>query len=175
MFLLHFLPDWLLSWAINLTLIIGIVGVSASYVAKYIPIVNIWTAPYRGLIQIIGIVCLTAGVYFKGGESTELQWRARVAEQQQKIELAEAKSREANKQLSEEIKKNQKLTKEVKDAVTAGIKANAGKMDSQCTVDSIAIELHNRSSLNQVPRSTSGTTKDMPSTSASRPNRSQVK
>ena len=171
MFLLHFLPDAFLSWVVNGLLVIGVVGTAASWIARYVPVVN----QYRGLIQIIGIICLVAGVYFKGGQASELQWRERVAEQQKKIAIAEAKSKEANQQLKEEIKKTQKLTQEVKNATKAGIRANAAKMDSQCTVDSVAIGLHNGASQNQVPRSTRGTVEVLSSPSSSRSVKSPVK
>jgi hypothetical protein len=150
MFLLHFLPDWLLSGFVNTVLVAGAVLTVISYFTTWIPFVT----QYRVPAQVAGLILLTAGVYFKGGASAESQWRARVAEQQQKIQIAEVQSRAANRQLSEEIQKNQKLNKDIKDAVQADIRANAGKMDGQCTVDSVAIQLHNSASRNQVPRST---------------------
>jgi hypothetical protein len=175
MFLLHFLPTGLLNWVINGIILVGIIGVCATWIARYIPVVASLVEMYRLPIQIISVVLLVTGVYWKGGESVELAWRERVAEQQRKIEIAEAKSREANKQLSEEIQKTQKLTKEVKDATKAGIQASASKMDSQCTVDSIAIGLHNSASLNQVPRSTTGTIQTLPNAGTSGPSRSTIK
>jgi hypothetical protein len=150
MFLLHFLPDWLLSGFVNTVLVAGAALTVISYFTTWIPFVT----QYRVPAQVVGLILLTAGVYFKGGASAESQWRARVAEQQQKIQIAEVQSRAANRQLSEEIQKNQKLNKDIKDAVQADIRANAGKMDGQCTVDSVAIQLHNSASRNQVPRST---------------------
>ena len=150
MFLLHFLPDWLLTAVVNTVLVAGAVLTVISYFTTWFPFVT----QYRVPAQVAGLILLTAGVYFKGGASAESQWRARVAEQQQKIQIAEVQSRAANRQLSEEIQKNQKLNKDIKDAVQADIRANAGKMDGQCTVDSVAIQLHNSASRNQVPRST---------------------
>jgi len=146
-------PTVVITWLVNGLIIAGVVGVSASWLTKWIPFIN----TYRGPVQLVGIICLVLGVYLKGGADVEIRWRTQVAELQQKADLAAKQSQEANKKLSDKIKKNQQLTKEVKNAVKAGIKANAGKMDSQCTVDSVAIELHNRSSLNQVPRSSKGT------------------
>ena len=150
MFLLHFLPDWLLSGFVNTVLISGAALTVISYFTTWIPFINAYRVP----AQVIGLILLTAGVYFKGGARAESQWRARVAEQQQKIARAEALSQQANQLLSEEIRKNQRLNKDIKDAVQADIRANAGKMDGQCTVDSVAIQLHNSASRNQVPRST---------------------
>ena len=150
MLLLHFLPDWLLSGFVNTVLVAGAVLIVISYFTSWIPFINAYRVP----AQVLGLILLTAGVYFKGGASAESQWRARVAEQQQKVQLAQVQSQAANQLLSEEIRKNQRLNKDIKDAVQADIRANAGKMDGQCTVDSVAIQLHNSASRNQVPRST---------------------
>lgn len=163
MFLLHFLPDALLSWVVNGLLVVGIIGTAASWIARFVPIVS----QYRGPIQIVGIVCLVLGVYFKGGEASELAWRERVAEQQRRIELAEAKSKEANRLLDEEIKKSKQLTEKVKDATKQSIQANAKQIDAECRVPDVAIELHNSSSRNEIPRSAGGTTKALPAAGTS--------
>ena len=165
------IPTSVITWIVNGLIVVGVVGVCASWVAKWIPFVN----TYRGPVQLVGIICLVLGVYFKGGADVEMRWRTQALELQAKADKAAEESREANKKLSAEIKKNQQLTKEVKNAVKAGIKANAKQMDSQCTVDSVAIELHNRSSLNQVPRSTKGTVEVVPGPRTTQPVGTQVK
>lgn len=165
------IPTAVITWIVNGLVIVGIVGVSASWIARWIPFVN----TYRGIVQLVGIVCLVLGVYMKGGADVEIKWRTQVEELQARVDKAWKESQETNKKLEEEILKNKKLNKDVKDAVQAGIKANASKMDSQCTVDSVAIELHNRSSLNQVPRSTSGTVEVVPNVGTNRSVGTQVK
>jgi hypothetical protein len=165
------IPTAVITWIVNGLVIVGVVGVCASWIARWIPVVN----TYQGPVKLIGIICLVVGVYLKGGVDVEIKWRRAAEELQAKADRAAEQSREANAKLSEEIRKNQKLNKDVKDAVKAGIKANAGKMDSQCTVDSVAIELHNRSSLNQVPRSTKGTVEVVPNVGTTRPVGTQVK
>lgn len=158
MFLLHFLPDWLLAVFINTVLVVGAVLTAASFLTSWIPFI----AQYRVPAQVVGIILLTCGVYFKGGESAELQWRKRVAEQQQKIAIAEARSQEANRLLDEEIKKSKQLTEKVKDATKQSIQANAKQINAECRVPDVAIELHNSSSRNEIPRSTGGTPKALP-------------
>ena len=86
MFLLHFLPDWLLSGFVNTVLISGAVLTVISFFTSWIPFIN----QYRVPVQVIGTILLTAGVYFKGGETAELAWRERTAELQQKIANLEA-------------------------------------------------------------------------------------
>ena len=53
-------------------------------------------ANYYRIAQVVSIIILLAGVYFKGGYSTEMLWRERVAEVEAKLEEAEAKSAEVN-------------------------------------------------------------------------------
>lgn len=111
----------------------------------------------------------------KGGADVEMRWRNKVEEFQNKIAVAEIQSKEANKKLVDELKKSSQLTKEVKDANKAKIRANAVKIDSECRVSDIAIELHNGASLNQVSSGSTGTTGAMPNSKPSSAARSSVK
>ena len=96
MWMLAFIPDAFLAWIINTILITGIIGFAASfffgYVVRWLPAI----APYHLLIQVVSIVLLVAGVYFKGGYSVEMAWRERVAELEAKIAISEQKSKEVN-------------------------------------------------------------------------------
>ena len=90
MFLLSFIPDAVLALVVNSILIAGIVGFAASFffgfVVRWLPSI----APYHLLIQIVSIILLVAGVYFKGGYSVEQEWRSKVAAMQEQIKIAEA-------------------------------------------------------------------------------------
>ena len=140
------IPDWLITWLVNGLVVVGLVGISASWIARWVPYFNL----YRGPIQLIGIVCLVLGVYFKGGADVERSWRERVQELESKVALAEKQSADANKKLSNQLQQNKKLTQEVKNANQASIRANAEKINSECRVPDVAIELHNKSSQNKV-------------------------
>jgi hypothetical protein len=165
------IPTSVITFVVNGLVVIGLIGVCASWIARWIPFVN----TYRGPVQLIGIICLVLGVYLKGGADVEVKWRTQTAELQAKADKAAEESKTANNKLAVEVKKNQQLNKDVKDAVKASIKASANKMDSQCTVDSVAIELHNRSSRNEVPRGTTGIVTVVPSPGANKPVGTQVK
>lgn len=140
-----FVPDWLITVLVNGLVIVGLVGISASWIARWVPYVNM----YRGPIQLIGVVCLVLGVYFKGGADVERSWRERVKEIEAKIAIAEQQSAEANKKLSDQLNQNKKLTQEVRSATQAAIKAKADKINAECRVPDIAIELHNNSAQNK--------------------------
>ena len=170
-FLWSLIPDWLITIMVNGLIIVGLVGVSASWIARWVPYFNM----YRGPIQLIGIICLVLGVYFKGGADVERAWRERVAELEARVAIAEKQSAEANKKLSDQLAQNKRLTQEVKNANTAAIRANAEKINAECRVPDVAISLHNSASKNQVSGSSSGTKGTLPAPGTSQPSRSPAK
>lgn len=160
-------PTWLITVLVNGLIIAGLVGISASYIARWVPYFNL----YRGPIQAIGVVCLVLGVYFKGGADVERSWRERVRELEVKVALAEKQSQEANKKLSDQLNQNKRLTQEVKNANQAAVRANASKIDAECRVPDVAIELLNSASQNKVSRSSSGAPATLPKPGTSQPTR----
>jgi hypothetical protein len=167
----NFIPSWIIVWLVNGLIVVGLVGVSAAWIARWIPYFNL----YRGPIQLVGIVCLVLGVYFKGGADVEQSWRSRVEAVQEKIRIAESQSREANIKLETQLQSNKKLTQEVKNATKANIRANAEQIDRECRVPDIAISLHNSASLNQISGSSSGTSGTLPGPKTGQPTGSQSK
>jgi preprotein translocase subunit SecF len=170
-FLWSLIPDWLITVLVNGLIIAGLVGISASWIARWVPYFNM----YRGPIQAIGVICLVFGVYFKGGADVERSWRERVAKLEAQVAIAEKQSQEANAKLSNQLAQNKKLTQEVRNANQASIRANAEKINAECRVPDVAIELLNSASQNKVSRSSSGTTGNLPGPNASQPTRPPAK
>lgn len=150
MFLLHFLPDWLLSAFVNTVLISGAVLTVISFFTSWIPFIT----QYRVPVQVLGTILLTAGVYFKGGESAELQWRNRVAELQQQVDIAQEKSKAATERLNDEVKRNKQTVRENTAAIKQDIARNAKQLDAECRVSDAAIEIHNEAAQNKRPKVT---------------------
>ena len=167
----NLIPDWLITWLVNGLVIVGLVGISAAWIARWVPYFNM----YRGPIQPIGIICLVLGVYFRGGADVERSWRERVAKLEAQVAVAEKQSQEANAKLSNQLAQNKKLTQEVKNANQASIRANAEKINAECRVPDVAIELLNSASQNKVSRSSSGTTGTLPGPSTSQSTRPSTK
>jgi len=141
MWLLHFLPDSFLIWVINGICIAGAVSTVLGFFCGWIPFVGRWKLP----LQLLGIALLVAGVYFKGGYSTEMEWRARVAEVEAKVKVAEAKAKEANVVVQEKI-----VTKIVKiqakaEAAKENIRRNREKINAECKLSDEAIAAYNAS------------------------------
>jgi len=143
MWMLAFIPDAFLAWVINTILITGIVGFLASfffgYVVRWLPAI----APYHLLIQVVSIVLLVSGVYFKGGYSVEMEWRAKVAELESKVAVAEQKSKEVNTQIQTVYVDRVKVVKEKQIVIQEKLKTVEVKIDANCKVVPEAIDILN--------------------------------
>lgn len=147
MWMLAFIPDAVLAWVINTILIAGVVGFAASFffgfVVRWLPTI----APYRMIIQIVSIVLLVAGVYFKGGYGVEMAWRARVAEMEAKVKVAEEKSKQANQEIKTVYVDKVKIVKETQVVIQEKIKNVEVKIDAQCKVAPEAIVILNEAAV----------------------------
>lgn len=145
--MLAFIPDAFLAWVVNTILIAGIVGFAASFffgfVVRWLPSI----APYRMIIQIVSIVLLVAGVYFKGGYSVEMAWRDRVAEMEAKVKVSEEKSKQANQEIKTVYVDRVKVVKETQVVIQEKIKNIEVKIDSQCKVAPEAIVILNEAAV----------------------------
>jgi hypothetical protein len=142
--MLAFIPDAFLAWIINTILITGIIGFAASfffgYVVRWLPAI----APYHLLIQVVSIVLLVAGVYFKGGYSVEMAWRERVADLEAKVAIAEQKSKEVNEKIVTVYQDRVKVVKETQVVVQEKIKTVEVKIDSQCKITADTVDILNQ-------------------------------
>ena len=151
MFILHFLPDSYLLWAVNTILLIGAIGTIAGFFIKFIPFLN----HYKLLLNILSTLLLVAGVYFKGGYSVEMEWRDRVTELEQKIAEAEAHSHEANVQIETRVVEKVKIIKEKVYATKKIIQEHKEIINAECTVPDVARVLYNSAVNNELPAGTS--------------------
>ena len=141
MWLLHFLPDSFLIWVINGICIAGLVSTVLGFFCGWIPFVGRWKLP----LQLLGIVLLVAGVYFKGGYSTEMEWRARVAEVEKKVAIAEAKAKQANIKVQEKIVTKIVKIKEKAEVTKENIRRNRQKINAECKLSDEAVAAYNSS------------------------------
>jgi apolipoprotein N-acyltransferase len=141
MWILHLIPDSFLIWIVNITCIVGLSATVLGFFLSWVPFVNRYKTP----LQILGIILLTVGVYWKGGYSTEMEWRARVAEVEAKVKVAEAKAKKANAQVQTKI-----VTKIVKihdkaRVVKERIQQNKEVINRECKLSDEAISIYNSS------------------------------
>ncbi len=103
---------------------------------------------YALMFQIVSAILLAAGIYFKGGYTTEMMWRERVKEVEAKIAVVEQQSQTLNAQLEEERKKKQKVKIEYYNTVKTEIKEVEKVINGKCEVDPKVNELHNKAATN---------------------------
>ena len=141
MWILHFLPDSFIIYVVNTMLILGLAATLAGFLLGWVPGIRNYKLP----LQIIGVVLLTVGVYWKGGYSTEMEWRARVAEVEKKVKVAEAKAKQANTHVQTKI-----VTKIVKihdkaNVAKESIRRNKEAINKECKLSDEAISAYNSS------------------------------
>ena len=149
MWLLTFLPDSLLMYIVNGVLVAGAVSFFLSFFVLH-KILNKFPAlaPYHLIIQIISVVLLVSGIYFKGGYSTEMIWRERVKEAEAKVAVVEQQSQLLNTQLEQERKKKQQVKVEYYNTVKTEIKEVEKVINAKCEVDPNVNDLHNKAATN---------------------------
>lgn len=111
--ILSLIPDEILSliyWAI---IAAGITGIVAGWLGKWIP----FYGKYAKILKPLGIVLLVLGVWLRGGYDVEMAWRAKVAEMEAKVKLAEEQSKQANTEIKKEIVEKTKVIKEKGDTI----------------------------------------------------------
>jgi hypothetical protein len=141
------IPDGFIVWIINAVLLTGLIATLASFFIKFIPFVNSYKLP----IQILGIVLLAIGLFFKGGYATEMMWRDRVAAMEEKIAAAEVKSAKINTVIQKVYVDKVKVVKDTQYVIQERIKEVEKLIDKDCKVAPEAVDIHNDAAKNRKP------------------------
>jgi hypothetical protein len=147
MWLLNFIPDAVIVLAIYLVTLLGLLSVILGFVAGLIP----WLKPHSGVIKIVGVVVLLAGVYFQGGIGVELAWRERARALEEQIAAAEQKSGESNVIVQTKYLDRVKVVKQTQEVMVEKIREVEKLVDAKCDVAPEAIIILNEAA--QDPRS----------------------
>jgi hypothetical protein len=144
MWMLSFVPDSVLLWIINIILLAGLLGTLSSYFIRFIPPL----IPYAGMVKILGIVLLVAGVWFRGGYDVEASWREKVRIAEEKARVAEQQAVEANSRINTKIVEKIKVVRENTVEYRDRIKEVEKIIDKECKVVPEAIDIHNAAAKN---------------------------
>ena len=136
MFILQFIPDFVF----HLILLIGLLGLSASFFLSYIPFVS----QYRLPIQIAASILIVIGVYMEGAINNNADWEARVAELKLQVARAEADSANANTKLTEALANNQAKIAVTQETTKKTIQKSAAVINQTCKINDISIKLYNQ-------------------------------
>jgi type VI protein secretion system component VasK len=136
MWILHFLPDSVILWFVNILLLAGILLTIAGWFAHRIPLIYQYQLPFK----IVGVLLLVLGVYFRGGYAIETEWRERVTELEQKLKVAEAESVKVNEVIKEKIVTKTQVIREKGETIIQRVEV---LKDAACPVPQEAIDVHN--------------------------------
>ena len=139
MWMMHLLPDSFLIFIIHALLVVGLIGMVIGFIGGKIPFVG----TYATIIKIVSIVLFCVGLYWKGGYSVEEDWRQRVAEMEEKVRIAEEKSKETNVVIETKYKDRVKKITETRNVVVEKIKINEKIIDAKCELDPVVISILN--------------------------------
>lgn len=143
MWMLSFVSDALLYAVVIGTMFTGIALYVISFVTRFIPPL----IPYSGIARILGTILTVVGIYFFGSYSTEIEWRARVAELEEKVKVSEAKSKEINIQIQKVYVDRVKVVKQTQIVIQEKIKEVEIKIDSECKIAPEAIDILNEAAV----------------------------
>jgi len=140
MWLLQLIPSSWLEFMAVAILVAGVVLFFAGKIFKHVPFFRQYNLPMR----VIGFILLLLGAYFNGGLGVELEYRERIAEMEQRIAIAEAKSQEENVKIVETIVTETKIVKQDTEETTYLIEQMKEQIDKQgCEISPQVIELYN--------------------------------
>jgi uncharacterized membrane protein len=142
MWILQWLPNWIF-YAIFFA---GLLGLVATFVMKFIPLVYVYRTP----IQAVSVVLIALGTYMAGAISNEEAWQARVKEMEAKVEAAAVESAQENVKIVEKVVKKTEYIKTRGQDIVKYIDKEIVKYDTkflpggQCEIPKEFIEAHNR-------------------------------
>ena len=144
--MINLIPDAMLNWIYWLIIAAGVTGVLAGWIGKWIP----FYGNYVKILQPIGIVLLVLGVWLRGGYDVEMAWRAKVAEAEARVAVAEQKSQETNTVIEQKIVEKTKVIKGKTEYITQYLDREVVKKEEiikyieQCPVPKEIIDIHNQ-------------------------------
>jgi len=143
--MLSLLPDNVLNVSINIAIILGLI---LTFALSFIN--SIYIDLYKPPLQLLGILLLIVGIFFKGYIISEMEWKAKITEEQEKVRISEEKSKKAVEDLANEIERKKSGVKEVQVVIKERIKTVEKQIDKDCNVDFEAISIINDAALNRL-------------------------
>ena len=136
MWILKFLPDFVF----HIILIVGLLGLGASFVLKKIP----FFTENGVLVQVAASILIVVGVYMEGSIADNNAWEARVADLKLQVAKAEAASADANQKLAEALAKHKADIVAAQNANKQNIANNAVIINKECKLNDISVQLYNQ-------------------------------
>jgi hypothetical protein len=143
MWMLSFVPDSFLLYLVNIIFYTGLVCTILGFLLRFKFLAN-----YQFILQVVGILALAFGLYFKGGFEVEMEWRERVKEMEAKVAAAEEKSKQANAKIETKVVEKVKVIKQNVEVIKKEIQVQKEIINQDCLLNDTAIDMYNQAVTN---------------------------
>ena len=139
MWLLHFIPDALIVYVINMSILAGVAITIAGTFLGFIPFIS----RYKSILHLVGVAILVLGVYCKGVFSTDAAMREEVRALEAKIAVAEKKAQEANTQVQTKIVTKIVKIQDKSNTAKETLRRKKDTINAECKLTDDAISAYN--------------------------------
>ena len=143
MWMLSFIPDSWIQLAVHIIFGLGVAGLILTWLIQNVFDHFTGLVPWIKTIRWVSIVLFVSGLYFEGGIGVESEWRARVAQLESKIKVAEQQSKDANDKLKNQVVSKVKIIKINSASNKESITQNKEVIDAECSLNDKAIVIYN--------------------------------
>lgn len=141
MWILEFLPDWIL----HLTLLIGVVGTIIGFLFGGIPFINRFLLP----IRIVSLLIISLALYLEGALVDNGIWQQRVNELEVKLAKIHIESQKQNTKIVEKVVKKLEVVRTRGEDVVQYVDREVTKYDNTCVIPEPVIKAHNAAAKNE--------------------------
>jgi len=134
--MMSLIPDAILNWIYWAIIAVGLTGMVASWIGKFIP----FYGKYVRILKPVGIALVILGVWLRGGYDVEMAWKAKTADLESKVAVSEKQSKDANNQLQDALKGKTKVIHDVQVVVKEHIVHDTSAIDAECKLAPEAIK-----------------------------------
>jgi hypothetical protein len=143
MWLLSFIPDWIIHFVALASLAILLISF---LVGALIPL------SYRIAVQLLALILVAGSIWLEGGIANQAIWQQKVLKQQVEIAQLEATSQQVTVKTITKYIDRVKIVKEKARVIVKEIpKYITKEHDSQCDIPNAAIVLHDAAAKNELP------------------------
>ena len=140
------IPDSIFVWITYALIAIGVSLYVISKLVTWLPIISRYKLP----AEVGGIILLVFGSYLFGSHGTEMIWREKVKDLEEKVARAEEQSKQTNSIIQTKIVTKVKEIKVFQDRIKEVIIEKEKIIDAQCTVPQEALDILNSSATNKL-------------------------
>ena len=139
---------WLPFWMFYATIVVGLLGLAATYLLRFIPLPAIYI--YKTPIQLISVALIAIGTFMSGAIHNEEAWLERVKELEAKVEAAQVESVKENIKIETKVVTKTQVVKQRGEDIVKYIDKEIIKYDTkflpggECEIPKEFIEAHNR-------------------------------